>query len=111
MGALLAWLALIGWQMGRGARAARPDELARAYLRLCRKLARVVPPRAAHQGPLEYAQRAAERATARCARAANFWPATRSCATDRGARRTATRREVSAFVRAVARLRVPPRTA
>ena len=55
MGALLAWLALIGWHMGRGARAARPDALARAYLRLCRKLARVGAPRAPHQGPLEYA--------------------------------------------------------
>lgn len=53
--ALVAWLALIAWHVGRGAHPVRPDALARAYARLCRKLARVAPPRAPHQGPLSFA--------------------------------------------------------
>jgi protein-glutamine gamma-glutamyltransferase len=52
--ALLAWLAVIAWQLGRPGRAVRPDALARAYLRLCGKLARTGVVRAAHQGPLTY---------------------------------------------------------
>jgi transglutaminase-like putative cysteine protease len=54
--ALLSWLALIAWQLGRGARPARPDPLARSYARLCRKLAHTGLIRAPHQGPLAYAQ-------------------------------------------------------
>jgi protein-glutamine gamma-glutamyltransferase len=53
--ALCGWLALIAWQLGKNPRPARPDALARAYAQLCRKLARVVPPRASHQGPLSFA--------------------------------------------------------
>jgi transglutaminase-like putative cysteine protease len=51
--ALCLWLAVIAWQVGRSIRRAPPDALARAYARLCRKLARIVP-RAPHEGPLEY---------------------------------------------------------
>ncbi|HJS88634.1 MAG TPA: DUF3488 and transglutaminase-like domain-containing protein [Steroidobacteraceae bacterium] len=54
--ALLAWLAWISWQFGRGPGGPRRDRLARAYVRLCRKLARTGLPRAPHQGPLAYAQ-------------------------------------------------------
>ena len=45
-GVLMSWLLWIAWQVGRSPlRAARPDRLARAYERLCRKLARVgLPP-------------------------------------------------------------------
>ncbi|MBW4051608.1 MAG: DUF3488 domain-containing transglutaminase family protein [Proteobacteria bacterium] len=53
---LLAWLAWISWQIGREIGAPPLDRLARAYLRLCRKLARTGLPRAPHQGPLAYAQ-------------------------------------------------------
>jgi hypothetical protein len=53
--ALLGWLALIAWHIGRRARPPRPDALARAYVRLCRKLARIAPQRVAHQGPLSLA--------------------------------------------------------
>ena len=53
---LLAWLAWVSWQIGKGARAPRPDRLGRAYSRLCRKLARIGLPRPAHQGPLAYSQ-------------------------------------------------------
>jgi protein-glutamine gamma-glutamyltransferase len=54
--ALCLWLALGAWQVGRGVRRPPPDSLARAYARLCRKLAHVVPPRAAYQGPLSFAE-------------------------------------------------------
>lgn len=60
-GALLAWLAFIAWHVGRAPGRAAPDALARAYLRLCAKLARVAPARASHQGPLEYAALVRER--------------------------------------------------
>src|SRR5256884_8311422 len=53
--ALLGWLVLIAWHIGRGARPAPPDTLARAYARLCRKLGRIGLPRAPHQGPLSFA--------------------------------------------------------
>jgi transglutaminase-like putative cysteine protease len=53
--ALLGWLAVIAWHIGRSARPAAPDALARAYTRLCHKLGRIGPPRAPHQGPLSFA--------------------------------------------------------
>jgi transglutaminase-like putative cysteine protease len=54
--ALLSWLAWIAWQMSRGAPRVRPDRLARAYARLCKKLAGVGLPRPVHQGPIAYAE-------------------------------------------------------
>ena len=54
-GILMTWLAWIAWQVGRSPLQARPDRLARAYERLCRKLARVGLPRSPTQGPLAYA--------------------------------------------------------
>jgi transglutaminase-like putative cysteine protease len=53
--ALLSWMAWIAWQMSRGPQRVRPDRLARAYARLCRKLARIGLPRPAYQGPIAYA--------------------------------------------------------
>ncbi|HKT71356.1 MAG TPA: DUF3488 and transglutaminase-like domain-containing protein [Steroidobacteraceae bacterium] len=53
---LLAWLAWVALQLGRTPAGPRPDRLGRAYLRLCRKLARAGLPRLPHQGPLAYAQ-------------------------------------------------------
>jgi hypothetical protein len=55
MSALCLWLAIIAWHVGRSIRRARPDPLSRAYARLCRKLARIVP-RAPHQGPLAFGE-------------------------------------------------------
>ncbi len=52
---LIGWLLWIAWHMGRSAPAVRPDRLARAYSRLCVKLARIGLERALHQGPLAYA--------------------------------------------------------
>lgn len=54
--ALLAWLTWVSWQLSREVSRSRPDRLARAYTRLCRKLARTGLKRAEHQGPLDYAQ-------------------------------------------------------
>lgn len=53
--ALLLWLSWIGWQFGRDTRRTRRDRLARAYERLCRKLARAGLQRSPHQGPFDYA--------------------------------------------------------
>jgi transglutaminase-like putative cysteine protease len=58
---LLVWLAWIAWQVGRSTPGARPDRLARAYARLCKKLAGVGLPRPAHQGPIAYADVVTER--------------------------------------------------
>ncbi|HEV2703284.1 MAG TPA: DUF3488 and transglutaminase-like domain-containing protein [Steroidobacteraceae bacterium] len=52
---LTAWLLVIGWQFGRVRPAHGPDRLARAYLRLCARLAQLGPARQPHQGPLAYA--------------------------------------------------------
>ena len=53
--AVSVWLLVVGWQFGRLAPASGPDRLARAYLRLCARLARTGALRLAHQGPLAYA--------------------------------------------------------
>ncbi len=53
--ALAGWLMVMGWQFGRVRAASGPDRLARAYLRLCARLARLGLARSAHQGPLAYA--------------------------------------------------------
>lgn len=54
-GALTLWLLIIGWQFGRVRSASGPDRLARAYLRLCARLARQGSIRQPHHGPLAYA--------------------------------------------------------
>jgi protein-glutamine gamma-glutamyltransferase len=58
--ALLSWMTWIAWQMGRGPSRVRADRLARAYARLCRKLAGIGLPRSAHQNPIAYAEAVAE---------------------------------------------------
>jgi protein-glutamine gamma-glutamyltransferase len=63
---LAVWLAIIGWQFGRVRPASVPDRLARAYLRLCSRLASLGATRAPDQGPMAYAaslQDASEAAT------------------------------------------------
>jgi hypothetical protein len=54
-GSLTVWLLIVGWQFGRLRPGQGPDRLARAYLRLCGRLARHGPARQSHQGPLAYA--------------------------------------------------------
>lgn len=101
--ALLLWLGFTAWHFGRHARRPGPDPLARAYLRLCRKLARVGAPRAPHLGPLAYAavvslQRPdlGERVQALCAHYAQL----------RFGREAAAPAEIERFGREVAQLRV-----
>lgn len=57
---LVGWLTLIAWHSGRDLKAPRRDPLAAAYLRLCRKLARIAPARASHQGPMSFAATVSE---------------------------------------------------
>ncbi len=52
---LIGWLLVIAWHVGRTSRGARGDRLARAYEKLCAKLARAGAPREPHEGPPAYA--------------------------------------------------------
>jgi transglutaminase-like putative cysteine protease len=54
--ALVAWIAWVAISLRRSVPRVRPDRIARAWLRATRKLQRVTP-RAASEGPLEYARR------------------------------------------------------
>jgi protein-glutamine gamma-glutamyltransferase len=53
---LVGWLLFVAWHVGRALRATPMDRLARAYTKLCAKLARAGAPRAPHEGPLAYAE-------------------------------------------------------
>jgi transglutaminase-like putative cysteine protease len=103
--ALLGWLALIAWHLGRSLRPRRPDAIARAYALLCGKLARAGVTRAPHQGPLAYA---AELGTARPAVAASARDLLEEYARLRyGAPDPATlARDVERFMFSVRRLRI-----
>ena len=104
---LSVWLALGVWRLGDGAPRARPpDALARAYLRLCRKLTRAVLPRLPQQGPLDFSAAVSAR---RPDLATDVRPLFQRYAQLRyGVPNSATRhRDVEEFARAVARLRVP----
>lgn len=105
MVALCGWLAIIAWHVGRGVRLARPDALARAYARLCRKLAAIAP-RAPHQGPLDFAAALVERRPE--VRGAVLPLLTRYAELRYGPPAPATRAEdIRAFGRAVAQLSLP----
>jgi Mlc titration factor MtfA (ptsG expression regulator)/transglutaminase-like putative cysteine protease len=58
---LIAWLIVIAWHVSRTSRRAPADRLARAYEKLCGKLARAGAPREPHEGPLAYAMAIATR--------------------------------------------------
>jgi len=53
---LVAWIAWVALALRRSVPRRRPDRIARAWLRATRKLERITP-RAASEGPLEYARR------------------------------------------------------
>jgi transglutaminase-like putative cysteine protease len=53
---LTGWLGFIAWHVGRALRVTPMDRLARAYTKLCSKLAKAGAPRASHDGPLAYAE-------------------------------------------------------
>jgi transglutaminase-like putative cysteine protease len=105
-GGLVLWLLVIAWQVGRALRATPMDRLARAYTRLCRKLARAGAPREPHEGPLAYATAVArhrpdltESVRALLSRYAELRYGTAASADARSP-------DVIAFERAVARLRI-----
>ena len=101
---LSLWLAVGAWRLGDGvARTRPPDALARAYARLCRKLARAVLPRPPQQGPLDFAAAVSAR---RPDLAGDVLPLFERYAQLRyGLPSPATRRrDVEDFARAVARL-------
>jgi transglutaminase-like putative cysteine protease len=54
---LIGWLIWIAWHVSRSAAPQSRDQLARAYMRLCAKLARAGIERAPSEGPLDYAAR------------------------------------------------------
>jgi len=54
------WMLWLGWSLRGGWRWARPDALARAWELFCRRAARGGVERAAHEGPLAFAQRMAQ---------------------------------------------------
>jgi protein-glutamine gamma-glutamyltransferase len=58
--ALCVWLAASAWHHGRAAPGQRPDRLALAYGRLCRKLARAGTARKPYEGPLAFADSIAQ---------------------------------------------------
>jgi transglutaminase-like putative cysteine protease len=58
---LIGWLIWIAWHVSRSAAPRPADRLARAYARLCAKLARAGIARDASEGPLDYAQKIASR--------------------------------------------------
>jgi len=102
--ALCGWLAIIAWHIGRELRPARQDALARAYARLCRKLAAIAP-RAPHQGPLDFAAALVQRRPE--VRAAVLPLLTRYAELRYGPPAPTTRAEdIRAFGQAVARLSI-----
>ena len=58
-GGLVGWLAWIAWHVGHSAGPRPADPLARAYARLCKKLARAGIARESYEGPIDYGARIA----------------------------------------------------
>jgi transglutaminase-like putative cysteine protease len=58
---LVGWLGFVAWHVGRALRITPKDRLARAYTKLCAKLARAGAPREPHEGPLAYAETVASK--------------------------------------------------
>jgi transglutaminase-like putative cysteine protease len=56
---LTLWVAWVAISLRRSVARLKPDRVARAWLRATRKLERVAPARAAHEGPLAFAERIA----------------------------------------------------
>lgn len=54
---LVAWIVWVALSLRRSLGRGKHDRIARAWLRATRKLGRAVAPRAAHEGPLDYARR------------------------------------------------------
>jgi transglutaminase-like putative cysteine protease len=59
-GALVLWIGWISLALRRGVARAKPDRVARAWLKATRKLERVATPRDPAEGPMHYARRVGE---------------------------------------------------
>jgi protein-glutamine gamma-glutamyltransferase len=103
----IGWLLIVGWHVARTGHRAPLDRLARAYLRLCGKLAHAGIQREPHQGPLAYAEAVKARRPDLAAAARSLL--SRYAELRFGRDPLASRApEVAEFERAVARLRVRP---
>ncbi len=103
----VGWLLVVAWHVARTGRRPPPDRLARAYLRLCGKLARAGVQREAYQGPLAYAETVKRRRPDLAAVARSLL--TRYADLRFGRDPVTTRApEIIEFERAVSRLRVRP---
>jgi hypothetical protein len=101
--ALCFWMLWMAWQMGRLPAGPRSDRLSQAYQRLCAKLASAGIAREPHLGPLAYADAVA---AARPDLAGTVRPLLTRYATLRFGRSNNDSSDVSAFERAVAKLRL-----
>ncbi len=105
--ALIGWLLIVAWLVGRTLRAAPMDRLARAYTRLCAKLARAGAPRAPHEGPLAYADAVAARRPDVAAPARTLLQRYADLRYGGESGSSARAPEIAAFERDVSRFRVP----
>jgi hypothetical protein len=105
-GGLVTWLAVIAWHVGRALRVTPMDRLARAYTKLCRKLARAGAPREPHEGPLAYAAAVARRRPDLAEAVRTLLDRYADLRYGLGAAADSRSPDVVAFERAVARLRV-----
>jgi transglutaminase-like putative cysteine protease len=104
-GALVGWLLIVAWHVGKALRTTPMDRLARAYTKLCAKLAKAGAPREPHEGPLAYANTVDTR---RPDIAATVRALLRRYAELRYGRNADARAtEIAAFERDVSRLSVP----
>jgi protein-glutamine gamma-glutamyltransferase len=104
---LTLWLAWVAWQFGRVPQGARGDRLSRAYQKLCAKLSEAGISREPHVGPLAYA---AHVAAARPDLAPTVQPLILHYANLRFGPPPDRAPDISAFERAVARLRIAKST-
>jgi protein-glutamine gamma-glutamyltransferase len=101
---LIGWLLFVAWHVGRALRATPMDRLARAYTRLCAKLAKAGAPRAPHEGPLAYADVVAARRPDIAGRAQTLLARYAELRFGHDSEANARAPEIAAFEREVARL-------
>jgi transglutaminase-like putative cysteine protease len=107
---LIGWLLVIAWHVGRSSRGAPSDRLARAYQKLCHKLARAGAPREPHEGPLAYSKAVAARRPDLAASAAALLASYAGLRFGNELDESARPGALAAFERAVSRFRARPET-
>jgi transglutaminase-like putative cysteine protease len=101
---LVGWLSFVAWHVGRALRITPMDRLARAYTKLCAKLARAGAPREPHEGPLAYAETVASKRPDLAARVRSLLSRYAELRFGRENDVTARAPEIAAFEREVSRL-------